>query len=96
MYILRCSDGSYYTGHTDDLEKRLVAHMRGDFSGYTLNRRPVDLVFAQDFSSRDEAFERERQIKGWSRKKKEALIKGDWDMLKALAMHSTHGSTGSP
>ena len=88
VYILRCSNGSYYTGHTDDLEKRLEAHKRGAFSGYTQNRRPAKLIFAQDFASRDEAFARERQIKGWSRRKKEALIQGNWDLLPKLAKTS--------
>ena len=96
VYILRCSNGSYYTGHTDDLEKRLEAHKRGAFPGYTQNRRPVKLIFAQDFASRDEAFGRERQIKGWSRSKKEALINGNWERLKELSRAPAYGSTGSP
>ena len=78
VYILERSDGSYYTGHTDDLEARLVAHQRGEIKGYTFSRRPVRLVFVDGFSSREEALGRERQIKGWSRAKKEALIGGDW------------------
>ena len=85
VYILRCSDGSYYTGHTDNLEARLTAHQSGSIKGYTYLRRPVQLVFAQDFPSRDEAFQRERQVKGWSRGKKEALIRQDWERLKELA-----------
>ena len=72
LYILRCSDGSYYTGHTDDLESRVAAHQVGLISGYTRDRRPVEIVFSAEFASRIEALERERQIKGWSRKKKEA------------------------
>ena len=59
VYILRCGDGSYYTGHTDGLERRLVAHQRGEIPGYTYPRRPVCLVFAEEFPSRNEAFERE-------------------------------------
>lgn len=93
VYILKCSDGSYYTGHTDNLEKRLAAHNEGEVPGYTLSRRPVALVSADTFATRQDAFERERQIKGWSRAKKEALIKGDWDNLIRLAKS---GSTGSP
>ena len=81
VYMLRCSDGSYFVGHTNDLEHRLVAHERGGIEGYTLSRRPVELVFSDQFSTRQEAFHRERQIKGWSMSKKEALIKGDWDGL---------------
>ena len=85
VYMLRCSDGSYYVGHTNDLEHRLAAHERGAIEGYTLSRRPVELVFSDQFSTRQEAFHRERQIKGWSRAKKEALIKGDWDGLVELS-----------
>jgi len=85
VYILQCSDGSYYTGHTDDLEKRLAAHKRGVISGYTSSRRPVQLVFVEDFPSREEAFNLERQIKGWTRQKKEALIQRDWERLRRLA-----------
>ena len=69
VYILECSDGSYYTGHTDDLEKRLETHNSGELDGYTKNRRPLTLVFLQEFPSRDEAFAAERQIKGWTRRK---------------------------
>ena len=94
VYILRCADGSYYVGHTDDLEKRLAAHQRGEIRGYTHSRRPVQLVFHEQFPSREDVFLRERQLKGWSRRKKEALIRGDWDSLKRLSR--AHGSTSSP
>jgi len=94
VYILRCADGSYYTGHTDDLTTRLAAHRIGTFRGYTYSRRPVRLVFQQQFGSRDEAFAAERQIKRWTRRKKEALIRGDWALLERLSR--AHGSTGSP
>ncbi len=94
VYILRCTDGSYYAGHTDNLEKRLAAHQSGEIQGYTYSRRPVHLVFTQEFPSREDAFLRERQIKGWSRRKKEALISGDWECLRRLSR--AHGSTGSP
>ena len=69
VYILKCADGSYYTGHTDNLEKRVGEHRSGALGGYTSTRLPVELVFSQDFSSREEALTSERQIKGWSRKK---------------------------
>ena len=85
LYILRCRDGSYYVGHTDDLEKRMVEHAEGICGGYTARRRPVELVFADEFSTREETIERERQLKGWSRKKKEALIRRDWESLRRLA-----------
>ena len=89
VYMLRCSDSSYYVGHTNDLERRLPAHERGSIEGYTLWRPPVELVFSDQFSRRLEAFHRERQIKGWSRAKKEALIKGDWDGLVELSDRSS-------
>ena len=79
VYILECSDRSYYTGHTNDLEKRIAEHQAGTISGYTSERLPVKLVFSSSFPTRDEALEMERRIKGWSRKKKLALIRGDWD-----------------
>ena len=85
VYMLRCADSSYYVGHTDDLEQRLAHHTAGSYCSYTLRRRPVELVYSCEFASRDDAFERERQLKGWCRAKKEALIKGDWALLKALA-----------
>ena len=94
VYILRCADGSYYTGHTDNLEARLAAQRTGELRGYTYSRRPVRLVFQQELGSRDEAFVAERQVKGWSRRKKEALIRGDWSSLRRLSQ--PHGSTGSP
>ena len=83
--MLRCSDGSYYVGHTDDPDVRLAQHQSGEIPGYTQKRRPVTLVWLQDFPTRDEAFTAERQIKGWSRAKKEALIAGDWDLISQLA-----------
>ena len=89
VYLLRCSDSSYYVGHTNDLEQRLAAHERGAIEGYTLSRRPVELVFSDRFSTRLEAFHRERQPKGWSRARKEALIKGDWDGLVELSKRSS-------
>jgi predicted GIY-YIG superfamily endonuclease len=81
VYILECSDGSYYTGHTDDLEARMAAHERKYYKCYTSTRLPVKLVFCEDFPTRDEAFASERRIKGWTRRKKQALISSDWDKL---------------
>jgi putative endonuclease len=75
VYILRCADDSYYTGHTDNLEKRLVDHYDGQCAGSTSTRLPVELVFPEEFNTREEALACEHQIKGWSRNKKEALIK---------------------
>jgi len=85
VYILCCADGAYYVGHTDDIERRLAKHNTGDATGYTANRRPVELVFLDEFASRDEAIARERQLKGWSRAKKSALIRCDWDALRRLS-----------
>ena len=87
-YMLRCADGSYYSGHTEELDARIGAHQSGLVEGYTQSRRPVELVWSQDFPDRYSALAAERQIKGWSRAKKEALIRGDWDTLKVLAKKS--------
>jgi len=84
-YLLRCHDSSFYAGHTEDLEARLAMHQSGVIQGYTHSRRPVQLVWYQTFPTRDEAFQAERQIKGWSRAKKEALIMRDWAQIEALA-----------
>ncbi|HEX9963534.1 MAG TPA: TrmJ/YjtD family RNA methyltransferase [Allosphingosinicella sp.] len=84
-YLLRCADGHYYAGHTDDLDVRIAQHQAGAVPGYTQKRRPVQLIWADRFPDRDSAFAAERQIKGWSRSKKEALVRGDWEALKELA-----------
>jgi putative endonuclease len=84
-YILLCADKSYYTGHTEELEHRVAEHQFGRHCGYTRERRPVRLVWPQDFPTRYEAWSAERQIKGWSRAKKKALIEGDWLLLSLLA-----------
>lgn len=78
VYILRCADDSYYTGHTDNLEQRFSEHKVGTYPGYTSRRSPVVLVWTQECTTREEALAAEQQIKGWSRKKKQALIRGDW------------------
>ena len=86
LYILRCSDGSYYVGTTrTSLEIRLAQHNDGTFKGYTASRRPVELLFAQWFNQITDAIENERKLKGWSRAKKEALIRGDFASLQQLA-----------
>lgn len=85
VYILHCADNSYYTGHTDNLEKRVAQHDTGELGGYTHHRRPVTLMYSQSFPTRQEALASERQIKGWNRTKKEALINGDWKRLQQLA-----------
>ena len=78
VYILKCANGKYYTGHTDDLEKRIGQHRSGAIKGYTSEHLPVTLMWAQDFPTRYEALDAEMKIKGWSQSKKEALIRGDW------------------
>jgi len=85
MYILKCKDNSYYIGHTDNIEQRISEHYKNKFPCYTSKRLPVKLVFLQTFGTRDEAFIAERQIKKWSRQKKEALIGGDWNKISLLA-----------
>ena len=85
VYILKCVDGSYYIGHTDNLEYRLAQHQSGEIPGYTRFRRPVELAFSEYFDSREQAFENERRLKGWSRAKKEALIRGDWEAVSELS-----------
>ena len=77
-YILKCADGLYYTGHTDDLERRIGQHQSDLIEGFTSSRLPVTLMWVQDFPTRYEALEAELKIKGWSQAKKEALIRGDW------------------
>ena len=89
VYRLRCSDGSYYTGHADNLEKRLAEHQVAEIPCYTSTRFPVELIFSQEFQSRAEALERERQVKGWSRAKKEALVRGEWAEISRLAQSHT-------
>ena len=85
LYILRCADGSYYTGSTNNLRLRLAQHQAGEGCVYTQSRLPVELVYVQEFPSEHQAFLRERQVKGWSRAKKEALIRGDFEALVRLS-----------
>ena len=85
VYILRCSDGSYYTGHTDNLERRISKYKAGECEGYTASRLPVELAWSQECSTREEALSAEMQIKGWSRKKKEAMMRGEWAEVSRLA-----------
>jgi len=85
VYILKCKNGEYYVGHTDNIEQRLSEHHLGAINNcYTKSRRPLELMFLQVFATRDEAFHAERQLKGWSRKKKEAFIEDNWAEIKRL------------
>ena len=85
MYILLCCDGSYYTGSSNDLERRLAQHQNGEGANHTKKRLPVALLYYEEYQRIDTAFNREKQVQGWSRKKKEALIEGKSDMLSELA-----------
>lgn len=97
LYILLCSNGQYYTGSTTDLERRLSEHNSGEGANFTRKHLPVRLVYYEEFDRIDEAFYREKQVQGWSRKKKEALIKGDHEKLPDLSRNYTQygPSTGS-
>ncbi|BFP40946.1 GIY-YIG nuclease family protein [Flavobacteriaceae bacterium GF1] len=86
VYILECSDGSYYTGSTIDIQLRLQQHQNGEGANHTKKRLPVKLVYLEEFTRIDLAFNREKQIQGWSRKKKEALIHGEYNQLPKLSM----------
>ena len=85
VYILRCSDGSYYVGSTVNLEHRLRQHQLGEGAEYTRRRRPVSLVYAHEFAMAAQAFAMEKKIQGWSRAKREALIAGRFDLLPDLS-----------
>ena len=85
VYILRCRDESYYTGRTVNVETRISEHNLGKGGDFTMRRRPVRLVWYYDFATEQEAYVVERQIKGWTRAKKEALIAGDFDLLVRLS-----------
>ena len=90
VYILRCSDNTYYTGMTSNLEQRLQEQQEGKHSNcYTYKRRPVELAWAQEFDNTHDAILWERRIHGWSRKKKEALMEEDWDLIQKLAKRKT-------
>ncbi len=85
MYILRCADNSYYVGSTTNLERRLWEHNEGIGARYTARRRPVELAFSAEFPDIAQAYAAEKQVQGWSRAKREALIRGDFDALPGLA-----------
>jgi len=93
VYILRCSDNSYYTGVTNDIDRRLSEHQEGvNPKSYTYNKRPVVLVFLENCININEAIDFEKQIKGWIRRKKEALIERNYDKLKELAICGNNSS----
>ena len=86
VYILKCADDSYYTGMTANLEHRLAQHQAGTYEGYTSSRLPVQLVWSQTVQTENEAFLLEHQIKGWSRAKKEALMRNDFHDLHTIVV----------
>jgi len=86
MYILECSDGSYYTGSTIDLTRRIIQHQNGEGANHTKKFLPVKLVYFEEYNRIDIAFYREKQVQGWSRKKKEALIRGEYQKLPELSI----------
>ena len=88
LYLLCCADGSFYVGSTRDLERRIAQHARGEGAEYTRRRLPVRLVFAHEFERVDQAYAAEKQVQGWSRAKRIALIEGRFDLLPALAKKS--------
>ena len=86
VYIVKCFDDSYYTGITNNVERRIAEHNTGiNKDCYTFSRRPVELMFCEYFIDPNQAIKFEKQIKGWSRKKKEAIIEGNWEKLKELS-----------
>ncbi|MGD8403901.1 MAG: GIY-YIG nuclease family protein [Anaerolineales bacterium] len=85
MYILECADGSYYIGSTKNLERRIPEHQQGLGAKYTSNRLPVKLVYGEEYDRVADAYAREKQVQGWRRAKREALIDGDPELLPALA-----------
>ncbi|MFM5955255.1 MAG: GIY-YIG nuclease family protein [Novosphingobium sp.] len=94
-YMLHCRGGYFYVGHTDDLDRRISEHQSGSIPGFTADHQPIEFVWSQDFPTRDEAKAAERRIKGWSRAKKLALIRGDWDGISLLAKKKDSASTSS-
>ena len=93
VYILLCADNSYYTGVTNDIERRFAEHQTGENpKAYTHKRRPLKLVFCEHFYDVDQAIAFEKQLKGWSRAKKEAYMREDWSALKKLARNSVEKS----
>lgn len=95
VYILKCSDNSYYIGATNDIERRFIEHQSGDdANSYTFSRRPLKLLWFEYYSDINTAIEKEKQLKGWSRKKKEALINGDFDKLVELSKNTLRRAQG--
>jgi len=95
VYILKCADGSYYVGSTRDLDRRIFEYGTGIGAAYTRKRLPVELVFAEEYEFVHEAYEREKQVQGWSRRKREALIYGEYERLPGAARSRYRRESGS-
>ncbi|MEE1183258.1 MAG: GIY-YIG nuclease family protein [Paludibacteraceae bacterium] len=93
MYILLCNDGSYYTGSTTNLDIRISQHLTGEGSNYTRKHKPIKLLYTEEYNSIEEAYLREKQVQGWSRRKKEALICGEWEKSENINRPSTSSGT---
>lgn len=91
-YILKCANGAYYTGSTQRLELRLAQHQNGEGANFTRKHLPVELVYYETYERIDQAFDREKQVQGWRRKKKQALIHGETNLLHQLSecQNATH------
>lgn len=96
VYILRCSDSTFYVGSTRNLDHRMWQHSTGEGSAYTRKRQPVELVFAEEYDRIDEAYAREKQIQGWSRKKRQALIEHRMGDLPELSRKNFRDRPGGP
>ena len=94
-YMLHCNGGLLYVGHTDNLDRRIAQHESGSIPGFTCDHLPVKLIWSEAFGTRIEALEAERRLKGWSKAKKLALVRGDWALISALAKGKGKASTSS-
>jgi putative endonuclease len=95
VYILECANGKYYTGSTKNLERRLAEHESGEGANFTKKHLPVKLVYFEEYDRIDTAFYREKQIQGWSRAKKEALINRQFELLPSLSLRFTSSASVS-
>ena len=93
--MLQCADGSYYVGHTENVESRLAIHEQGLVAGYTQSRRPVELVWDAESPTRADALEAEMRIKRWTRAKKRALADGGWEAVHTLGLRTRGGPPSS-
>lgn len=95
VHMLHCNGGLLYVGHTDNPDNRIARHESGAVPGFTRDHLPVQLIWSESLGTRIEALEAERRLKGWSKAKKLALVRGDWDLISALAKGKGRASTSS-